>query len=146
MHLIVNKDNPSDYVVSTGITTEVREFARLTFKYMGINIEFEGEGIDEVGRIASVDMDVFETVVGRSFIDIKSRIGDIVIRVDKAYFRPTEVDVLLGDSSKARRELGWEPEYSLQDIVEDMASSDLKLMKQEDLLRKAGFDILNCFE
>lgn len=146
MHMIVNMPNPSDYVVATGVTTSVREFARLSFAYMGIEVVFEGEGINEVGRISSVDKDLFKEKVGDKYDLIKKRVGDVVIKVDTKYFRPTEVDLLLGDPSKAQRELGWTPEYSLQDIVADMTSSDIELMKKDAYLTAGGYTSFDSFE
>lgn len=147
MHLIVNQPTPSDYVVATGVTTTVRDFVILSFDYLGIKISFEGEGLDEIARIVDIDKDKFCNIVGEKYYNnIKQRLGDIVVKVDKAYFRPTEVDLLLGDPSKAHRELGWSPTYDLAGIVEDMVSNDIKLMKQDAYLKDGGFNVLNFFE
>lgn len=147
MHLIVNKSNPGDYVVATGVTTTVRDFVILSFEYLGIKINFDGYGLNETAHIVNIDEDRFVSVVGEKYLDnIKKMIGNIIVRVDETYFRPTEVDMLLGDPSKAQRELGWAPTYSLKDIVEDMVSSDIKLMKQDAYLKDGGFNILNFFE
>lgn len=147
MYLIVNKPSPGDYVVATGVTTTVRDFVLLSFEYLGIKISFHGAGLDEFARIDDIDKDKFSEVVGEKYYSaIKKRIGDIIVRVDKAYFRPTEVDMLLGDPSKAHRELGWTPTYTLKDIVEDMVCSDIRLMKQDAYLKDGGFDTLNFFE
>lgn len=147
MYLIVNKPSPGDYVVATGVTTTVRDFVLLSFEYLGIKISFHGEGLDEFARIDDVDKAKFSYVVGEKYYSaIKKRIGDIIVRVDKAYFRPTEVDMLLGDPSKAHKELGWTPTYTLKDIVEDMVCSDIRLMKQDAYLKDGGFDTLNFFE
>lgn len=147
MYLIVNKPSPGDYVVATGVTTTVRDFVLLSFEYLGIKISFHGEGLDEFARIDDVDKAKFSYVVGEKYYSaIKKRIGDIIVRVDKAYFRPTEVDMLLGDPSKAHKELGWTPTYTLKDIVEDMVCSDIRLMKQDAYLKDGGFETLNFFE
>lgn len=147
MHLIVNKSNPGDYVVATGVTTTVRDFVILSFEYLGIKINFDGYGLNETAHIVNIDENRFVSVVGEKYLDnIKKMIGNIIVRVDETYFRPTEVDMLLGDPSKVQRELGWAPTYSLKDIVEDMVSSDIKLMKQDAYLKDGGFNILNFFE
>lgn len=146
MWLILQQDAPDDYVISTGITTEVREFVRMSFAEIGIEIEYKGEGVEEKGYFKSVDEAKFIEKVGAEFLDkIKSR-KDAVVEVDPAYFRPTEVELLIGDSTKSRTVLGWEPEYDLKGLVEDMMISDVKLMKKETYLREGGFRIMNYFE
>ena len=147
MHLILQQPTGGDYVVATGVTTEVREFARLSFAELGLNIEFRGEGIDEVGVLTAVDEDRFNSQVGREYLEqLRKRIGDEVLAVDPAYFRPTEVDLLIGDPSKAMTTLGWKPEYSLSDIVTDMVQSDVKLMKRDTYLKQGGFETKNYYE
>ena len=118
MWMILQADKADDWVISTGITTSVRDFAKLAFKYAGIEIEFEGQGVNEVGKV-------------RKCVNKKYQIeeGTEVIAVDKNYFRPTEVDLLIGDSTKAINELNWKLEYSLDDIVKDMVFHDLKLVE-----------------
>ena len=147
MHLILQQPTGGDYVVATGVTTEVREFARLSFAELGLNVEFHGEGIDEVGVLTSIDEDRFNSQVGIEYLEqLRKRIGDEVLAVDPAYFRPTEVDLLIGDPSKAMKILGWKPEYSLSDIVTDMMQSDVKLMKRDTYLRQGGFETKNYYE
>ena len=147
MHLILQQPTGGDYVVATGVTTEVREFARLSFAELGLNVEFHGEGIDEVGVLTSIDEDRFNSQVGIEYLEyLRKRIGDEVVAVDPAYFRPTEVDLLIGDPSKAMKILGWKPEYSLSDIVTDMMQSDVKLMKRDTYLRQGGFETKNYYE
>jgi GDP-mannose 4,6-dehydratase len=147
MHLILQQPTGGDYVVATGVTTEVREFARLSFAELGLNIEFRREGIDEVGVLTSIDEDRFNSQVGIEYLEhLRKRIGDEVVAVDPAYFRPTEVDLLIGDPSKAMKILGWKPEYSLSDIVTDMIQSDVKLMKRDTYLRQGGFETKNYYE
>ncbi len=146
MWLILQQDQPDDYVIATGITTEVREFVRMAFAEIGLEIAFKGEGIEEKGYIASVDETVFVDKVGAEFLSgIKAR-KDTVVEVDPAYFRPTEVDLLIGDASKARTKLGWTPKYDLKGLVDDMMQSDVKLMKKENYLKEGGYKILNYFE
>lgn len=147
MHLILQQPTGGDYVVATGVTTEVREFARLSFAELGLNIEFRREGIDEVGVLTSIDEDRFNSQVGIEYLEhLRKRIGDEVVAVDPTYFRPTEVDLLIGDPSKAMKILGWKPEYSLSDIVTDMIQSDVKLMKRDTYLRQGGFETKNYYE
>ena len=147
MHLILQQPTGGDYVVATGVTTEVREFARLSFAELGLNVEFHGEGIDEVGVLTSIDEDRFNSQVGIEYLEhLRKRIGDEVVAVDPAYFRPTEVDLLIGDPSKAMKILGWKPEYSLSDIVTDMMQSDVKLMKRDTYLKQGGFETKNYYE
>lgn len=146
MYLILQQDEPSDYVIATGITTEVREFVRMAFAEIGIKIEFKGEGIDEKGYIASVDKEVFTKTVGVEFLDAILAVKEPVVEVDANYFRPTEVDLLIGDATKSRTKLNWTPEYDLKALVEDMMISDVKLMKKETYLKDGGFRVLNYFE
>ena len=122
MWRILQQDKPSDYVLATGITTSIRDFCKMTFSELGIDLEFRGEGVDEVG------------------IDTKT--GKEIIVVDPMYFRPAEVDLLLGDSTKARKELGWEPKYDLKMLVKEMVQADLELAKKEQTLKEHGYEIL----
>lgn len=147
MHLILQQPKGDDYVVATGQTTEVRQFARLAFAEVGLTVEFRGEGIDEVGVLTSIDEDRFVSVVGAEYLPgIKARIGAELVGVDPAYFRPTEVDLLLGDPTKAMATLGWKPEYQLPDIVADMMQSDVLLMKKDTYLQAGGYAIKNYYE
>lgn len=122
MWRILQQDEPKDYVLATGVTTTIRDFCKMTFAELGMDIEFKGEGVDEVG--------------------IDKATGRVIIEVDPRYFRPTEVDLLLGDSSKARRELGWTPKYNLQALVKEMVREDLAEAEKENVLRKEGYEIL----
>lgn len=147
MHLILQQEKGGDYVVATGETTEVREFARLSFAELGLEIEYRGEGINEVAVLSKIDEDKFAQKVGIEYLSkIKEKIGKEVVAVDPAYFRPTEVDLLLGDPTKAMNILGWKPEYSLRDIVADMMDSDIKLMKKDTYLLAGGYTVKNYFE
>ena len=146
MWLILQQDEPDDYVIATGVTTEVREFVRMAFAELGIEIEFRGEGIDEKGYIASVDEVRFTEAVGAEFLPQLKNITYPVVEVDPAYFRPTEVELLIGDATKSRTRLGWVPQYDLKGLVEDMMKSDVKLMKKETYLKEGGFRIMNYFE
>jgi GDPmannose 4,6-dehydratase len=149
MYLILQQEKPDDYVIATGVTTEVREFIRKSFAYVGIEIKFSGEKEDETAIVKSVDDDLFIKHVSKQhLVNFKSRIksNPLVVKVDPAYFRPTEVDLLLGDPSKSNKILGWFPEYNLDGLIEDMITSDLMLMKKENYLRDGGYKILNYFE
>ncbi len=115
MWMILQADEPEDWVIATGVTTTVRDFVKMAFGYCGIELEFKGEGVDEKGYIASC-----------SNPDYQLEIGKEVVAVDANYFRPTEVDLLIGDATKAREKLGWVPEYDLKALVEDMMASDIK--------------------
>ena len=134
MWLILQAPKPEDWVIATGVTTEVREFVKMAFAELGIEIEFRGEGVQERGYI--------KACLG----DFKLEIGKEVVSVDERYFRPTEVDLLIGDASKAREKLGWVPEYDLAALVKDMVHSDLKLMQKDKYLRDGGYSIFSYFE
>ena len=147
MYAILQQDEPSDYVIATGITTTIRDFIRMAFEEIGVGIRFKGEGIDEVAIIESIDQGLFVKKVGDAYLEnFKKRVGEEVVGVDPQYFRPTEVELLIGDATKARTRLGWEPEYSLAALIEDMMKNDIKLMKKESYLKEGGYKILNYFE
>ena len=147
MYAILQQDEPSDYVIATGITTTIRDFIRMAFEEIGVGIRFKGEGIDEVAIIESIDEGLFVKKVGDAYLEnFKKRVGEEVVGVDPQYFRPTEVELLIGDATKARTRLGWEPEYSLAALIEDMMKNDIKLMKKESYLQEGGYKILNYFE
>ena len=147
MYAILQQDEPSDYVIATGITTTIRDFIRMAFEEIGVGIRFKGEGIDEVAIIESIDEGLFVKKVGDAYLEnFKKRVGAEGVGVDPQYFRPTEVELLIGDATKARTRLGWEPEYSLAALIEDMMKNDIKLMKKESYLKEGGYKILNYFE
>ena len=147
MYAILQQDEPSDYVIATGITTTIRAFIRMAFEEIGVGLRFKGEGIAEVAIFASIDEGLFVKKVGDAYLEnFKKRGGEEVVGVDPQYFRPTEVELLSGDATKARTRLGWEPEYSLAALIEDMMKNDIKLMKKESYLKEGGYKILNYFE
>ena len=147
MHLILQQDQPDDYVIATGVTTSIRDFVKMAFAEIGADLEFQGKGVNEVALLAGVNETVFKNVVGESYLDqFKQRIGSIVVGVDPQYFRPTEVDLLIGNAEKAQKKLGWTPMYTVEDLVHNMMVSDIKLMKKESYLREGGYRILNYFE
>lgn len=135
MYLILQQDTPTDYVIATGITTRVREFVRMAFAEVGITIEFKGEGANEKGYIAACESAEFQVEVGKE-----------VVAVDPKYFRPTEVDLLIGDPTKSKTLLGWTPKYDLKMLVEDMMNADVNHFRKEKLLRESGYVIKNQFE
>ncbi|CAM4111117.1 GDPmannose 4,6-dehydratase [Pedobacter westerhofensis] len=143
MWLILQQDKAEDYVIATGVTTTVRDFVKMSFAELGITVEFNGEGAEEHGVISHVDEDLASSL-GLNVASLV--IGNEVVRVDPAYFRPTEVDLLLGDPTKSKTQLGWEPKYDLPLLVKDMIQSDLQLMKKDEYLRLGGFKTLNNFE
>lgn len=147
MYLILQQSEPSDYVIATGITTTIRDFVRMAFERAGIHIVFHGEGISEVGVMDAVDESRFTDFAGEEYLEnLKKRIGEEIVGVDPQYFRPAEVDLLIGDATKARTRLGWKPEYQLDTLVDDMMRNDVKIMKKESYLWDGGYEILNYFE
>ncbi|TKC56934.1 GDP-mannose 4,6-dehydratase [Pedobacter hiemivivus] len=143
MWLILQQEQPEDYVIATGITTTVRDFVKMSFAELGIEVEFSGKDEHERGVIIDVDQ---EMVVKLGLNDKNLNPGTVVVQVDEKYFRPTEVDLLLGDPTKANTKLGWKPKYDLPALVEDMIQSDLHLMKKDEYLKEGGFKTLNYFE
>tara|TARA_R100000935_G_C2840897_1_gene170915 strand:+ start:1920 stop:3032 length:1113 start_codon:yes stop_codon:yes gene_type:complete len=135
MWMILQAEEAEDWVIATGKTTTVRDFVSMSFSEVGIMLEFKGEGIEEKGYIKSCSNPDFQLEVGKE-----------VLAVDPKYFRPTEVELLIGDASKANTKLGWIPEYDLKDLVKDMMKSDVKLMQKEKHLQEGGYNILNYFE
>lgn len=144
MWRILQQENPEDYVIATGITTRVREFIRMAFNEVGFEIEFKGEGINETGVLKSINQSVFSQVMGKTIEDIKHtlNIGDVLVRVDPKYFRPTEVDLLIGDPQKAMTKLDWKPKYDLPALVTEMVAADVELFKKDLHLNKAGHKVL----
>jgi len=143
MWLILQQEKAEDYVIATGVTTTVRDFVKMSFAELGIEIEFSGKDQYERGVIIDVDQELVQTL---GLNDQNLKPGTVVVQVDEKYFRPTEVDLLLGDPRKAKTQLGWEPKYDLQALVEDMVKSDLHLMKKDEYLKQGGFKTLNYFE
>jgi GDPmannose 4,6-dehydratase len=135
MYLILQQDQPEDYVIATGVTTRVREFVRMAFAEAGITIEFKGEGVNEKGYVVSCSNPDFQLEAGAE-----------VVCVDPKYFRPTEVDLLIGDPTKSMTKLGWKPKYDLAALVKDMMESDLDHFRKEKLLLASGYTIKNQFE
>jgi GDPmannose 4,6-dehydratase len=161
--LMLQQDEPEDFVAATGVQHSVREFCDLAFAELGIRLAWEGEGADEAGRIASVDKEkISDTVAGNvpgagqiiagsqnialGQLVPEHLIGAVAVRVDPRYFRPTEVDTLLGDPSKAREKLGWIPEISFEDMVAEMVREDLIIARRDNLCRQHGFYVQGNYE
>ena len=135
MWMILQADKAEDWVIATGKTTKVRDFVKMSFAEVGIELEFKGEGVNEVAIVSACNNPEYQLKIGKE-----------VLSVDPQYFRPTEVDLLIGDPTKAKEKLGWECIYELKDLVKDMMQSDLKLMKKDQFLKEGGYETLNCFE
>ncbi len=146
MWMILQANEPEDWVIATGKTTSVRDFVKMAFGYLGIVLKFRGEGVDEVGIVASVDADKVKPLIQNSKFKIQNLVGKVIVAVDPRYFRPTEVDMLIGDATKAKEKLGWVPEYTLEELVAEMMQSDLKLMKRDEYLQVGGYTVMNYFE
>jgi len=143
MWLILQQEKPEDYVIATGVTTTVRDFVKMAFAELGIEVEFSGKDENEKGVIIDIDQATCDKL-GLNLDGLK--MGQTVVKVDSQYYRPTEVDLLLGDPTKANTKLGWIPKYDLPALVKDMVLSDLNLMKRDEYLKKGGFSVLNYFE
>lgn len=130
MWLILQQEKPEDFVIATGITTTVREFVRLAFAEVGVTVEFEGEGLDELGRVTACAMPEYQVPLGQ-----------VVCRIDPRYFRPTEVELLIGDPTKCKEKLGWEPKYDLAALVKDMMQADMTLFKRDAYLLTGGHKV-----
>ena len=135
MWMILQADQAEDWVIATGKTTPVRDFVRMSFEQVGIELEFKGEGVEEKAFVTACNNKDYQLPIGKE-----------VLAVDPKYFRPTEVELLIGDASKAKNKLGWVPEFTLEDLIEDMMQSDLKLMQKDQYLKEGGYRILNYFE
>jgi GDPmannose 4,6-dehydratase len=128
MWMILQADEPEDWVIATGVTTTVRDFVRMSFEEVGIEVEFKGEGVDEKAYVVACNKDEFQVEIGKE-----------VLSIDPSYFRPTEVDLLIGDPTKAKEKLGWVAAHDLASLVKDMMQSDVKLMQKELYLKAGGY-------
>jgi len=135
MWMILQADEAEDWVIATGKTTSVRDFIKMCFQHVGVELEFKGEGIEEKGYVKSSKNEAYLLEIGKE-----------IVSVDPKYFRPTEVELLIGDATKAKEKLGWVPKYDLQYLVEDMMKSDLKLMQKQQYLKDGGYAVKNYFE
>ena len=132
--LILQQDKPEDYVIATGVQYSVREFIEQAAAVLGIQIEWEGKGIEEIGRVVAAEDDE------------GPQPGDVIVRIDPRYFRPTEVETLLGDPGKAKRQLGWEPATSFEDLVREMIATDLEIARRDAIVGRAGFQVMSHHE
>ncbi len=135
MWMLLQHDEAEDWVIATGKTTTVRDFVNMAFHEVGIELEFKGSGKDEKGFIKKCNHPNYQLEIGKE-----------VISIDPSYFKPTEVNLVIGDASKAKEKLGWVPKYDLLDLVKDMMQSDLKLMHKDQYLHDGGFDVMNYYE
>ncbi len=138
MYLMLQHDTPEDFVIATGRTTEVREFVRMAFAELGVTLGFSGEGKNEVGRIEALDEARLIATAGTAGTLKK---GDTVVKIDAAYFRPTEVELLIGDATKARTKLGWVPEHTLEELVKEMTAADMAEARRDELLKQHHYKI-----
>jgi GDPmannose 4,6-dehydratase len=135
MWRILQQDEPEDFVIATGVTTTVRDFVKMSFAEVGIELAFEGEGAEEKARVVSCTNP-----------DFSVEEGQIVVEVDPAYFRPTEVELLIGDPTKSKEKLGWVPQYDLPALVKDMMQADVELFRRDAYLLKGGHKVYNYHE
>ena len=135
MWMILQAEQAEDWVIASGKTTTVRDFVRLAFKEVGIELEFKGAGINEIAIVSKCNNPVFQIEIGKE-----------VLSIDPVYFRPTEVDLLIGDPSKAKNKLGWVPEHDLVSLVKDMMQSDVALMQKYQYLKEGGYQTNNYIE
>ena len=135
MWMILQAEHPEDWVIATGVTTTVRDFVRMAFSEVGIELEFKGEGVEEKAFVTAYNHKDFQIEIGKE-----------VLSIDPSYFRPTEVDLLIGDPTKAKEKLGWVPEHDLESLVQDMMQSDVKLMQEQQYLNRGGYSSNINFE
>ncbi len=141
MWLMLQQDQAADFVIATGVTTTVRDFVRMSFEEIGIQLDFQGKGVAEVGYISSIDYSKMPNNLA-----FRLQEGDALVHVDKKYFRPTEVELLIGDATKAKEKLGWQPKYDLASLCQEMVQADIELFRKNQLLKAAGFEVRNEYE
>ena len=146
MWRILQQDTPEDYVIATGLTTRVRDFIKMAFEQVGLYLRFEGSGVEEVGVLDTINFEVYQKTTGNENIVSSLQLNKVMIKVDPNYFRPTEVDLLIGDPTKAKTKLGWEPKYNLQTLVEEMMVEDVKLFQKDIHLTKGGHTVVRNVE
>jgi GDPmannose 4,6-dehydratase len=135
MWLILQQEKPEDYVIATGITTRIRDFVRMAFAEVGVELEFRGTDADEKGYVVSATNPAYALAVGKE-----------VVCIDERYYRPTEVDLLHGDPTKAMTQLGWKPKYDLKGLVQEMVAADVELFQRDQLLERSGHRVMNYYE
>ena len=129
--MMLQQEKPEDFVIATGVQISVRDFVRMAAKELGISLRFEGEGLDEKGYVEAIDGDKAPAL----------KVGDMVVAVDPRYFRPSEVETLLGDPRKAKEKLGWVPEITVQEMCAEMVETDLHDARRHALLKDHGYDL-----
>ena len=134
--MMMQQENPDDFVIATGVQYSVRDFIRWSAAELGVTLRFEGRGLDEVAIVEAIDGDDAPSL----------SVGDTVVRIDARYFRPTEVDLLIGDPTKSKTKLGWEPKYDLKALVEDMMRSDMELFEKDKYLQEGGHKVFHYHE
>lgn len=142
MWLILQQETAEDYVIATGVTTTVRDFIQKAFSLVGFNLKFRGEGVAEEGYVESIDSEIYKKAVSEDFL-ANVKVGDVLLKIDPRYFRPTEVDLLIGDPTKSKTKLGWKPKYDLEMLVKEMVQSDVDLFKKDIDLINAGHQIFS---
>ncbi|GLU50983.1 GDP-mannose 4,6-dehydratase [Dyadobacter frigoris] len=135
MWLILQQEVAEDFVIATGITTRIRDFVRMAFAEVGIELEFSGEGVTEIAKVAKCNDPAYQVAIGKE-----------VVSIDAKYFRPTEVELLIGDPTKSMTKLGWKPKYDLAALVKDMVTADVTLFKKDQLLENSGHRVMNYYE
>jgi len=135
MWLMLQQENAEDFVIATGVTTSVRDFIKMSFAEVGVELEFTGNGKAEIGKVKSCFNSEYQIEIGKT-----------IVKIDPKYYRPTEVDLLIGDATKCKEKLGWKPKYNLSDLIKEMMESDLKYFKKEKYLKEGGHDTLNYHE
>jgi GDPmannose 4,6-dehydratase len=135
MWRMLQQDEPEDFVIATGVTTSVRDFVKMAFAEAGVEVDFTGKDEEERATVTAIINPA-----------VKVNVGDVVVEVDKRYFRPTEVDILQGDATKARQKLGWAPKYGLQELIKEMVVADLENFRKDVILKESGYHTLRQFE
>lgn len=146
MWRILQQETPEDYVIATGVTTRVRDFIKMAFEQVGLHLRFEGQGVEEVGILDRIDEEVYRMTTGNEKLIGTIKLDAVIVKIDPNYFRPTEVDLLIGDPTKSKTKLGWEPKYNLQTLVEEMMAEDVKLFKKDIHLVKGGHSVVRQAE
>ena len=138
MWRILQQETPEDFVIATGVTTRVRDFIKMAFAQVGLHLRFEGEGVDEVGILDHVEEGLYQKTTGNDSLVDSLKLNQVILRIDPNYFRPTEVDLLIGDPTKSKTKLGWVPQYNLSTLVEEMMVEDVKIFQRDILLERGG--------
>lgn len=146
MWRILQQETPEDYVIATGVTTRVRDFVKMAFEQVGLHLRFEGQGVEEVGILDRIDDEVYRRTTGNEKVTVNIKLDTVIVKIDPNYFRPTEVDLLIGDPTKSKIKLGWEPKYNLQSLVEEMMVEDVKLFQKDIHLTKGGHTVVRNVE